>query len=309
MNKFFWGLIAVSLSLAACQNGKNTTKSSPIPSIPEKQLPKEEVGYYDNEKTNQLLTNNTWEVVAFVYPHGNSVNYDRLKTYNFKERSVKFTDNFPNDCNTCSAAADYDFSKQLISVKKGSSRPCTELDCGVSSAIEENVIYTPQVAFNVILEENMGYKIRTDSTLELYISKGHYKFRIHSSLREQNLTNLDNTNWEIIAYRDLQNAPNEKFKPLKRNLLISFNPSGYSYSPTCNRCSFTLKDFSTKNGVINWDTTAEANNICTLLGCLNDKSELPGAIVSNGMTYVIEDDYLYLTNDKFKLKLKPYKLK
>jgi len=309
MNKFFLGLIAVSLSLAACQNGKNISKPSPVPPISEKPLPKEGMGYYDNEKTNQLLTNNTWEVVSFSYPNGNSVNYDRLKTYNFKEQSIKFTDNYPNDCNTCSTAADYDLNKQLISVKKGNSRACTELDCGISSAIEENVIYKPQVAFNVILEENMSYRIRTDSILEIYISKGHYKLRIHSSLREQNFTNLDNTSWEIIAYRDLQNETNQQFKPLKKNLLISFNPGGYSYSPTCNHCSFTLKDLSTKNGVINWDTTAKANDICTLLACPSEQAELPLTIISNGMTYVIEDNYLYLSDNRYKLKLRPYKLR
>jgi len=306
MNKFFWGLIAISLSLSACQNGKNSVNSDKSDGV----VSVNGNLYHDNAKTNELLTLNNWELATYIDPEGQEISYSGFKRYSFAEKHISFNDNFPNDCNSCIAKADYDYKQQIINVKKNSSISCTEIACGNAAAtLEDNAPNSPGNEFTLNLEENMGYKILKNNTLELQTSMGRYIFRIATDLKALNLKDLDNTAWEIIAYHDIKNNPVEKLTPLKKSLIISFNSTGYGYSPDCNNCGYTIKGFSTKNNTISWDKKADVIGTCTQMACLNQEQELPHNIVSNGMAYAVVDNYLYLTDDKYKLKLRPFKVK
>lgn len=310
MNNFFWVLIAISISLSACQNGKNSINSDKI--LSDGVIGNNENLYYDNAKTNELLRQRNWELVAYIDPEGQETNYTGFKRYSFAEKNITFNDNFPNDCNICFVKANYDYQQQTISVKKNNSISCTEKACGNAAvSLENNATNIPNNEFTLTLEENMSYKVLKNNTLELQTSMGIYQFRMTIDLNAQNLEDLDNTTWEIIAYQEIKNKPAEKFTPLKKSLIISFNSTGYGYSPDCNSCSYTLKKFSSKNGIISWDKKIDAinNGVCTQIGCLNQKIELPGAIVSNGMTYTVVDNYLHLSDERYKLKLRPYKIK
>jgi len=309
MNKFFLGLIAINLALSSCQNGKNSANSST--NDPSDMVVSNSDNFYlNNAETNELLTKNSWTLVAYIDPEEQKISYSGLKKYYFREKRISFNDDFPNDCNTCTTDAEYDHKQQSISVTKNNSVRCTEIACGNAAvSLETNPPNSPGNEFTLNLEEKMSYKILKNNTLELKTSMGRYQFRIATDLKALNLKDLDNTAWEIIAYHDIKNNPVEKLTPLKKSLIISFNGTGYGYSPDCNSCGYTLKGFSTKNNTISWDKKVDAIGTCTQMACLNQEQELPHNIVSNGMTYAVIDNYLYLTDDKYKLKLRTFNVK
>jgi hypothetical protein len=307
MNKFFWGLIAINLALSACQTGKNNAIIASTAEIPS--LVNNQNDYYNNAETNDLLFKNAWMLITYLDPEGQEINYSGIKVFRFNDKGVSFNDDFPNDCNSCQLDVDYETKTQLLGVKKGSFTSCTEKGCLDSYAsIENNNADKLANEFDIVWEENMKYQIKKNNHLELSFSGGTYILKKYKPLSEVNLTELKNTRWQIVSYKALDGERLDE-KKLKKPLFIGFDSKGYDYSPDCNSCSHTFKGFDTKNGTISWDKNKDLSGICTTMACPNSKTELPAAIISNGMKYAVEKQYLYLSDDKYKLKLRLWETK